>query len=233
MSDTGPVGEKPRLYGYWRSTAAYRVRIALGLKGIEWQSVPVHLVQDGGQQHGAAYREVNPSRLVPALEIDGQVLTQSLAICEYLDERWPEPPLLPADPSDRAWVRSLALDVACDLHPLNNLRVQQHLRRQWRADDSSLRHWMHHWMDLVLTGVEERLSRRGDPGPCVLGEKPGLADLCLVAQAYNCDRFGFELKPFPQVSRVLSHCRALPAFRAAEPERQPDAPVSPRRGDGP
>jgi maleylacetoacetate isomerase len=217
-----------RLYDYWRSTAAYRVRIALALKGLDYEAQPVHLVRGGGEQHGAAYRALNPAGLVPALAVGDLVITQSLAICEYLDERWPEPPLLPADPLDRAWVRSIALDLACDLHPLNNLRVQRYLRGELGADDEAVASWMRHWMAAGFGAIEQRLESRADKGPCCLGNQPGLADLCLVAQAYNADRFAYALDRHPRSKAVIEHCRALPAFRAARPEVQVDAPASAR-----
>jgi maleylacetoacetate isomerase len=218
---------KPTLYGYWRSSAAYRVRIALELKGIAWESAAVHLVRDGGEQHATAFRELNPAGLVPALKWGDLVLTQSLAICEYLDEVHPAPPLLPEQPEDRAFVRALAMDIACDVHPLNNLRVMQYLGRQLAADEAARQHWMHHWMRRGFATVEQRLSKSRshsvDSAAYCFGRDPGLADICLVAQAYNADRFGLALDDFPQVQQVLSQCRALPAFLAALPEAQPDA----------
>lgn len=220
MSDHTPV-----LHGYWRSTAAYRVRIALELKGIAWTHAGVHLVRDGGEQHGEAYRALNPAGLVPALEWRGAVLTQSLAICEFLDEVQPAPPLLPEDPVDRSWIRAIALDVACEIHPLNNLRVQQYLGGTLGLDEAERVRWMHHWMAEGFGAVEGRLSAREPDGGLCLGPEPGLADLCLVAQAYNADRFGFDLGPYPRVQRIVAHCRTLPAFTAAVPEAQPDAPA--------
>ncbi len=217
------MADTPVLYGYWRSTAAYRVRIALGLKGITWEHAGVNLVKDGGEQHQSSYRDLNPAGLVPALVWGDTVLSQSLAICEFLDEVRPEPPLLPAEPADRAVVRAIALDIACDVHPLNNLRVQQYLGREMDADEAARTRWMHHWMALGFAAVEGRLEARGAGGDLCCGPVPGLADLCLVAQAYNADRFGFSLAPFPRVARVVSHCRGLAAFRDAAPERQPDA----------
>jgi maleylacetoacetate isomerase len=218
------------LYGYWRSTAAYRVRIALGLKGIAWRHAAVNLVRDGGEQHRAAYTELNPSALVPTLVWDGQPIGQSLAICEFLDEVQPGPPLLPQEPAERALARAMAQDIACDTHPLNNLRVQQYLGGRLGVDEGGRIAWMHHWMALGFGSVERRIERHraesggGDPdaGTC-LGGPPGLADLCLVAQAYNADRFGFSLAPYERVAAVVAHCRALPAFELAAPEAQPDA----------
>ena len=229
----GPGDDRPVLYGYWRSTAAYRVRIALGLKGIAWRHAGVNLVRDGGEQHQAAYTALNPAALVPTLVWGGQAIAQSLAICEFLDEVQPAPALLPADSGQRALARAMALDIACDTHPLNNLRVQQYLGDELRVSEDGRTAWMHHWMALGFGTVERRIERlrarnaaRPDPAEATtcLGGPPGLADLCLVAQAYNADRFGFSLEPYGHVLAVVRHCRALPAFRDAAPEVQPDAP---------
>lgn len=220
------TADRPVLHGYWRSTAAYRVRIALELKGIAWTHAGVDLVRDGGEQHGEAYRALNPAGLVPTLVWGNAAISQSLAICEYLEERCPAPALLPETPEDRAHVRAMALDIACDVHPLNNLRVQQYLGRELGQDETARVAWMHHWMREGFGAVEGRLAERGDAADTCFGGAPGLADLCLVAQAYNADRFDFSLAPFPRVARIVDHCRTLPAFRAAAPERQPDAPAA-------
>jgi maleylacetoacetate isomerase len=220
---TAEAGDTPILYSYWRSTAAYRVRIALGLKGIAWRHAGVDLVRGGGEQHQGAYRDLNPAGLVPTLVWGDVTLSQSLAICEYLDEVQPEPALLPPGPEARAQARAIALDIACDVHPLNNLRVQQYLGRELDADEGQRTAWMHHWMALGFGAVERRLQSLGSGDTCV-GGAPGLADLCLVAQAYNADRFGFTLDGYPRVQAVLAHCRALRPFRQAVPEAQPDAP---------
>jgi maleylacetoacetate isomerase len=226
-------GDRPVLFGYWRSTAAYRVRIALGLKGIAWRHAAVHLVRDGGEQHQAAYTDLNPAALVPTLVWDGEPIAQSLAICEFLDEVRPTPALLPTDPVERALARAMAQDIACDTHPLNNLRVQQYLGAELGVSEDDRTAWMHHWMALGFGTVERRIERHrirngggADPAESTtcLGGPPGLADLCLVAQAYNADRFGFSLGAYEHVSAVLRHCRAIPAFRDAAPEVQPDAP---------
>lgn len=216
--------DRPVLHGYWRSTAAYRVRIALNLKGIEFDNRPVDLVRDGGQQHGADYRALNPTRLVPTLEIDGLRLGQSLAICEYLDETRPQPPLLPAKAGDRAWVRALAQDVACDIHPINNLRVQQYLRDTLRHDGQIAVAWMDHWMQVGFRAIEEKLRQRTGESDFCFGDAPGLADIVLVAQLYNARRFGTALTDFPRILDIDARCQALPAFVAAAPEQQPDAP---------
>jgi maleylacetoacetate isomerase len=213
----------PVLYGYWRSTAAYRVRVALALKGIPWRHAGVNLVLDGGEQHQPAYRGLNPAGLVPTLVWGDVALSQSLAICEYLEEVQLEPPLLPQGAEARAQARAIAQDIASEVHPLNNLRVQQYLGRELGADEGQRTAWMHHWMALGFGAVERRLEALDSGLTCFVGP-PGLADLCLVAQAYNADRFGFSLKGFPRVMAVVSHCRALRPFRLGAPEAQPDAP---------
>lgn len=220
MSEAG----RPVLYTYWRSTAAYRARIALNLKGVDYESCIVDLVADGGRQHDKAYRALNPAGLIPALEIDGQLIRQSLAICEYLEETRPQPPLLPADPVQRAWVRALAQDVACDIHPINNLRVQQYLKRELDTDDDGARRWMEHWMHAGFSGIEKTLAASGLPGLCCAGNEPGLADIFLVGQVYNADRFGVDMGVYPRSMEIVTHCRSLPAFLNASPEAQPDAP---------
>lgn len=211
------------LYTYFRSTAAWRVRIALALKGLAHESIPVHLLRGGGEQHADDYHALNPQRLVPALVDAGEVVTQSLAIIEYLDETRPEPPLLPGSAHGRARVRALAQLVACDVHPLNNLRVQQYLGDVLGADDTAKRAWLHHWMQTGFAALEEMLA--GDPrtGTCCHGDRPTLADLCLVPQLYNARRFELDLEPYPTLVRIDAHCASLPAFAAAAPDRQPDA----------
>lgn len=208
------------LYDYWRSTASYRVRIALHLKGLAFRQVPVHLVQDGGQQHSDAHRARNPAAAVPVLE-DGPVrVRQSLAICEYLEETRPEPALLPADPAARAHVRELALLVACDIHPLNNLRVMQELGRRHGVEGEARAEWMHHWMAQGFDAFEAMLEGGGD---FCHGGAPTLADACLVPQLYNAHRFGLDLAQWPRLRRIEAACMALAAFQAARPENQPDA----------
>ena len=211
------------LFDYWRSSAAYRVRIALHIKGLAFEQRPVNLVRDGGEQHGEDYRELNPQGLVPALTHGGQVLTQSMAICEYLDELFPARPLLPRDPVERARVRSLALAVACDIHPLNNLRVQLRLKQSFAADNGAVTAWMNHWMSVGFAAIEQWLDRAGNAGQFCHGDEPGLADCFLVPQVYNAERYNCDLAPFPLIREVTARCRRLPAFAAAAPEAQPDA----------
>lgn len=211
------------LYGYWRSSAAYRVRIALELKGLAWENRPVHLLRHGGEQHAGDYRSVNPQGLVPAL-VDGErVFTQSLAIVEYLDETHPEPPLLPVDPRGRARVSALAQTIACDVHPLGNLRMLQALEQRFGATEVQRADWNRHWMALGLAAFEAQLADNVATGAFCHGDTPGLADLCLVPQLYNAERWQLPLEPYPTVRRIYAACMELSAFQAAVPERQPDA----------
>ena len=212
-----------RLYTYWRSSAAYRVRIALALKGLEYESVPRHLLRDGGEQHRPDYLAVNPQGLVPALEDDGEVVTQSLAICEYLEERFPEPALLPAAPRDRAAVRAMALAVACDIHPLNNLRVLQYLRSELGQDDAGVARWARHWIASGFEALEQLVARHSGDGRHCFGRSVTLADVCLVPQVANARRVQLDLAPWPRILAVAGHLESLPAFAAARPDAQPDA----------
>ncbi|MFZ5606124.1 MAG: maleylacetoacetate isomerase [Pseudomonadota bacterium] len=220
------MSEPLRLYSYWRSSAAYRVRIGLNLKGLAYDTVPVHLVLDGGQQHSAAYRDLNPQALVPTLCHGQRRLTQSLAILEYLDEVWPEPALLPATARERQRVRALALLVACDIHPLNNLRVLQYFEREWGVPQPERDGWVRHWIEDGFRAVEALLADHPSTGDFCEGETPTLADCCLVPQVYNARRFGVDLAAFPTIRRIEAACQALPAFIAARPEHQPDAPAA-------
>lgn len=213
-----------KLHTYWRSSAAYRLRIALALKGLAHESIPVHLVRGGGEQLGEAFAALNPQRLVPALELDtGAVLTQSLAIVEYLDEVHPEPPLLPGDALGRARVRALAQAVACEIHPVNNLRVLRYLTGPLGLDASSRDTWYRHWVTLGFDALERSLAEDGRTGTFCHGETPTLADLCLVPQVYNARRFEVLLEPYPTIARIDAACRALEAFAVAAPEAQADA----------
>ena len=212
-----------RLYGYFRSSAAFRVRIALNLKGVAFESVPVHLLKGGGEQFSESYRRINPASLVPALEDDGHVLTQSLAIIEYLDERFPEPALLPSDPLDRVYVRSIALSIACDVHPLNNLRVLRYLVRELGISDEAKSAWYRHWVELGLGQLEQFLVSAGRSGRFALGDRVTIADVVIVPQVFNARRFDCDLAPFPTLSAIADRCIELEAFARAQPSAQPDS----------
>jgi maleylpyruvate isomerase len=210
-----------KLYGYFRSSAAYRVRIALGLKGLRYEYVAIHLRK--GEQGAAPYREMNPYELVPTLVDDRGTFTQSLAILEYLDERYPQPPLLPSAPEARARVRAIALAIACDIHPLDNLRVLRYLLRTIGASETAKDAWYRHWIDVGLTALEAQLAREPATGEFCHGRTATLADCCLVPQLANARRAGIPLDAYPTLTRIEAMCNALPAFAAAVPEKQPDA----------
>jgi maleylpyruvate isomerase len=212
-----------KLYTYFRSSAAYRVRIALNLKGLAYESLPVHLLRDGGEQRRPEYLMVNPQGLVPVLDDNGSTLNQSLAIIEYLDETHPEPPLLPRAPLERARVRALALAIACDIHPLNNSRVLKYLRAPLGLDKDAVDNWYRHWIASGFTALEEEAVRTASDRRHLLGTTVTLADLCLVPQMYNARRFGCELGPYPTLCAISAHLEGLPAFMRAAPEAQPDA----------
>jgi maleylacetoacetate isomerase len=212
-----------QLYGYFRSSAAYRVRIALNLKGLPYEAVPVHLLRGGGEQHGEAFADLNPARLVPVLQEGPAALTQSLAIIEYLEETHPSPPLLPRGALERARVRALALAVACDVHPLNNLRVLQYLDSRLGADAELRSAWSRHWIELGFAAIERMLAERGAAGDFCHGESPTLADCVLVPQVLNALRAKCSLERYPAIRRIYGHCTRLPAFQRAAPEAQPDA----------
>jgi maleylpyruvate isomerase len=212
-----------KLYTFFRSSASYRVRVALNLKGLAYEQVPIHLRRGGGEQFGAAYKAINPQRLVPALEDGGRILIQSLAIMEYLDERYPEPPLLPSEPADRALVRSLALIVACEVHPIQNLRVLVYLKKNLNQSEDELNRWAQHWIQLGLSALEQMVVASPKRGKYCFGDTPTIADICLVPQLANARRFGCDLSEFPTLLQIETHCTALPAFANAAPEKQPDA----------
>ena len=209
-----------KLYSYFRSSAAYRVRIALNLKGLPYEMDFVHLTKDGGRQHSAEFNAVNPAKLVPALRLDGgDVLTQSLAIIDYLDETHPQPPLLPVDPVQRAKVRAVALTIACDIHPIDNLRVLQYLKRTLKHEQSDIDAWYHHWIIQGFNAIEAAIA----PGPYCFGAQVTLADVCLIPQVFNARRLKVPLELFPKIVAVESACLKLAAFDKARPENQPDA----------
>lgn len=213
----------PTLHGYFRSSAAVRVRAALNLKGIRWHGL-AHPLREGAQR-APSYLAINPHGLVPALQLpDGPVLTQSVAIVEYLDETVPEPPLLPPDPLGRARVRSLALAIACEVHPLNNLKVLDHLRATFGADEAAVTAWFRHFVAETFGPLEARLAGEPETGRFCHGNAPGLADLCLFAQCLNNRRFEVDMAPYPTIRRIHEACLSLEAFVAAMPENQPDAP---------
>jgi len=209
-----------QLYSYFRSSAAYRVRIALNLKNIPYDMEPIHLTKDGGRQHSAEFRTLNPAKRVPALVIEsGDILTQSMAIIEYLDETHPQPPLLPADPVQRAKVRAVAQIVACDIHPLNNLMVLQHLKRALKQEQPEIDAWYHHWVIDGFNAIEAAI----DPTPYACGAQVTLADICLVPQVFNARRLKVPLDRFPKIVAADAACQKLAAFDKARPENQPDA----------
>lgn len=212
-----------KLYGYFRSSASYRVRIALNLKGLDYQQEAVHLLKNGGEQLASAYRQINPDALVPAFEDQGQILTQSLAILEYLDERYPQVPLLPSAALDRAYVRSLALAIACEIHPLNNLRVLKYLTAELKLSDEQKTSWYKHWVEQGLATLEQRLADGPQTGRFCFGDTPGLADCCLVPQIFNAQRFNCDMTALPTIMKIYQNCMELPAFVAASPAQQPDA----------
>ena len=210
-----------KIHGYFRSSAAYRVRIALNLKNVECDTAMVNL--QSGDQSSAAYRAVNPQGRVPALEVDGHTLIQSIAIMEYLDETVPSPPLLPADPLARARVRGIANIISCDIHPLNNLAVLNYLRDDLSADEDARVQWYQHWVRQGFDGVEPLLANSADTGKFVHGDLPGLADICLVPQVFNAQRFNCDLSPYPTIMRICDECMGLDAFDRAQPSKQPEA----------
>ena len=209
-----------KLYGFSRSSAAFRVRIALNLKGLAYEDGFIHLRR--GEQRGPEYLAVNPQGLVPALEADGHTLIQSMAIIEYLDETHPEPPLLPRDPASRARVRALAEIVACDIHPINNLRVLRYLHGPLGHDQTAIETWYNHWIATGFEAFERLLAADKRSGAFCHGETPGLADIALVPQAVNSERYKLDLSPYPTVARIYANCMRLEAFSAAHPSNQPD-----------
>ena len=210
------------LYTYFRSSASFRVRIALNVKGLDYTSIPVHLLRHGGDQHQPAYRSINPLGQVPALDTgDGRILTQSMAICEFLEELRPDPALLPPDIHDRAWVRSICNAIACDIHPLNNLRVLRYLKRELKCGDAQRDDWYRHWVRTGFDALETELKARA--GRHCLGDTVTLADVCLVPQVWNALRAECPMDGYPTIARLYENAMALPAVSRAEPSAQPDA----------
>jgi maleylacetoacetate isomerase len=209
-----------KLYGFFRSSAAFRVRIALNLKGLPYETAAIHLRR--GDQERPEYRSVNPQGLVPALEIDGNTLVQSLAIIEYLDETHPDPPLLPAAPEERARVRALADIVACDIHPINNLRVLRYLMRNFGRDENDIGVWYNHWIGSGFQALEALLAPDPRTGAFCHGDQPGLADVALVPQVVNGERYKLDMSPYPTIARIYANCMKLPPFQTAHPDNQPD-----------
>lgn len=210
-----------KLYGFFRSSAAFRVRIALNLKGLRYDQISIHL--RSGQQAKPDFLKLNPQALVPVLVDGGTVLTQSLAIMEYLDETHPTPPLLPPDLAARARVRALAQAVACDIHPIDNLRVLNYLTQELKVGDEAVKRWFNHWIALGFKGIEASLVSSPETGKFCHGDSPGLADICLVPQVFNSMRHAFDLTPYPAIQRIFAECMKVPAFDAAQSSKQPDA----------
>jgi maleylpyruvate isomerase len=212
-----------KLYTFFRSSASFRVRIALNLKGLQYEQAPIHLRRGGGEQLSAAYKAINPQALVPALDDGGKILTQSLAIIEYLEEKYPQPPLLPRDPADRALARSMALIIACEVHPIQNLRVLQYVKREYNQSDEQVNRWAQHWINIGLAALEQMIVASPRRGKFCFGDTPTLADICLVPQLGNARRYGCDLSGYPAIIEIEKNCMVLPAFADAAPEKQPDA----------
>ena len=213
----------PKLFGYYRSSASYRIRIVLNLKGLSWQYETVRL--NRGEQKQAAFTALNPSGLVPVLDAGDAVVSQSAAIAEFLEERYAQPPLLPADQVGRARVREMMAVIGCDVHPLQNLRVLNYLRDEFDADDDAVKRWIHRWIGAGLASFEALAMRHGKDGPFACGSSATLADAWLVPQLYNARRHELDLAPYPRILAIDAHCQALAPFRDAMPEHQPDAPA--------
>ena len=214
---------KTQLYSFWRSSAAFRVRIALNLKGLDYEVIPVHLLKGGGEQSSPDYANKNPNRLVPLYKDGTNTIHQSLAIIEYLEEIHAKPPLLPQTPIDRAWVRALAMDIAIDIHPVNNLRVLRYLMKNLGVSADAKDAWSQHWMSLGLAGLEKQLSSDSRVGCFAYGDQPGLIDICLVPQIFNALSVKMDMKAYPTLMRIFHQCMTLPAFIDASWENQMDA----------
>ncbi|WP_050478509.1 maleylacetoacetate isomerase [Herbaspirillum rhizosphaerae] len=211
------------LYSYFRSSASYRVRIALNLKGQSYDTVPVHLVNNGGEQFAPAFSALNPQSLVPVMEEEGRHITQSLAMLEYLEERFPTPALLPPGLLDRAHVREISLAIACDIHPLNNLRVLRMLKQELGVSDEVKQQWIQHWVKLGFAALEQQLAASPQRGRFCFGDTPTMADCCLIPQIFNARRFEVDMTPYPTLAAIDEACSQLEAFQLAQPSAQPDA----------
>ncbi len=212
-----------KLYGYWRSTAAYRVRLALNIKQVSYSQQSVHLVKDGGEQHKPEYQSINPQGLVPTLVDDGIAIGQSLAILEYLEEKYPQRSLLPSVATERALVRQLCQIIACDLHPLNNLRILKYLSNELNIGEADKTKWYHHWLAQGFNAFDKLLAKSDLSGPYCFGRELSMADVCLIPQIYNADRFDFAMEAYPRLQKINQNCLKLQRFRDAIPENQPDA----------
>ena len=218
-----PENTDIKLYTYWRSSASYRVRMALNLKSIPYEQIPIHLVRDGGQQHQADYKQLNPQGLVPTLIHENQIITQSIAMLEYIEERFPQQALMPSDAFGRARVRSLANVIACDTHPINNLRVLNYLTGTLGHDEQTKLDWYRHWTALGLDAFEAMLASSDQTGRCCYGDEPTIADCCLLPQVYNARRFDCDESGWPEIRRIAAYLETIPAIADAAPENQPDA----------
>ena len=217
------TGDAIKLYSYWRSSACYRVRIALNLKQLPYETIAVHLAK--GEQHADGFQEVNPQELIPVLMHGGRMLRQSLAIIDYLDENFDtNRPLMPSVARERQRVRAIAQMIACDIHPLNNLRVQQYLEKEFKASEKQREAWTRHWIEEGFVALEAVLKDSLATGTYCEGDSPTMADCCLVPQVYNAQRFGVKLDKYPNIKRINDECMKLPAFQDARPEAQPDCP---------
>ena len=212
-----------KLYTFFRSSASFRVRIALNLKNLSYDQIPIHLRRGGGEQFRANYQNINAQALVPTLEDDGRYLIQSLAIVEYLEEKYPSPPLLPKAAADRAVVRSMALVIACEVHPIQNLRVLNYIKKKYQQNDEQVNRWAQHWIELGLAALEQMINAQTARGTFCFGDTPTLADICLVPQLGNARRFGCDLSRYPKILSVEKACIVIPAFADAAPDKQPDA----------
>jgi maleylacetoacetate isomerase/maleylpyruvate isomerase len=212
-----------KFYGYFRSSASYRLRIALALKNIPHEKLSVHLTRGGGEQFKPEFRRHNPQELIPVVEDDGQILTQSLAILEYLEETHPEPAILPKAPAERARVRALSQIIACEMHPLNNLRVLTYLTKEMGLSEEAKLKWYRHWIALGFNALEGLLAGHPQTGKFCHGDRPTMADICLVPQVFNAKRFDCPMDAYPTVMRIHDACQALPAFADSVPAKQPDA----------